>query len=37
VLEHQPFHGPIRLQVDAGERVIGHELGQILLCAREES
>ena len=37
VLEHQPFHGPIRLQVDAGERVIGHELAQVLLCAREES
>jgi len=37
VIEHQPFHGPIRLQVGAAERVIGHELAGVLLCAREES
>jgi DtxR family Mn-dependent transcriptional regulator len=32
VLEHQPFQGPITLRVGAEERVIGHELGQTLLC-----
>ncbi|MGH7562787.1 MAG: metal-dependent transcriptional regulator [Gemmatimonadales bacterium] len=36
VVEHQPFHGPLRLRADSGERVIGHELAGILLCAREE-
>ncbi len=34
VLEHQPFEGPITLRVGAEERVIGHELGQALLCTR---
>jgi DtxR family transcriptional regulator, Mn-dependent transcriptional regulator len=32
VLEHQPFQGPITLRVGAEERVIGHEMGQGLLC-----
>jgi DtxR family Mn-dependent transcriptional regulator len=36
VVEHQPFQGPITLRVGGEERVIGHELGQALLCARRE-
>ncbi len=37
VLEHQPFRGPLKLAVGAGERVIGHELAGILLCAPEDA
>lgn len=36
VVEHQPFQGPITLRVGAAERVIGHELGQALLCTPSE-
>ncbi len=37
VLDRQPFNGPIRLRVGEDERVIGHELAGILLCAQEDS
>ncbi|HEU4588444.1 MAG TPA: metal-dependent transcriptional regulator [Gemmatimonadales bacterium] len=37
VVEHQPFQGPTTLRIGAEERVIGHELGQALLCTPSES
>lgn len=37
VLDHQPFQGPITLHADGREHVIGHELGQVLLCSRPET
>jgi DtxR family Mn-dependent transcriptional regulator len=36
VTGRQPFHGPITLEVGGAERVIGHELAQLLHCAHEE-
>jgi DtxR family Mn-dependent transcriptional regulator len=35
VLDRQPFHGPIALEVGGIERMIGHEIAALLLCARE--
>jgi len=37
VLDRQPFHGPIALDVGGTERIIGHEIAALLLCAREVS
>ena len=36
VLDRQPFHGPIALDVGGTERIIGHEIAALLLCARED-
>lgn len=36
ILDRQPFHGPIALDVGGTERIIGHEIAGLLLCAREE-
>lgn len=37
VMDHQPFNGPIALKVGTGsERIVGHELASILMCAREK-
>ncbi len=33
LLERQPFQGPIRLEVEGSERVIGHEIAELVLCA----
>jgi DtxR family Mn-dependent transcriptional regulator len=35
VIERQPFHGPITIQVDGRSHVIGQELGQVLFCTME--
>jgi DtxR family Mn-dependent transcriptional regulator len=35
VLEHQPFLGPMTLQLGAERRVIGHDLAQQLHCVRK--
>lgn len=35
VLDREPFDGPITVLVAGAKRVVGHELGGILLCARE--
>jgi DtxR family Mn-dependent transcriptional regulator len=35
VIERQPFHGPITIQVDGRGHVIGQELGQVLFCTVE--
>jgi DtxR family Mn-dependent transcriptional regulator len=37
VVERQPFQGPITIQASGRTHVIGHELGQVLLCAPAES
>ena len=37
VMERQPFQGPITIQASGRTHVIGHELGQVLLCAQVES
>jgi len=38
VLGRQPFNGPVTLVLDpGGERVIGRELAQLLLCRRRDS
>jgi len=38
VLNRQPFNGPVTLILDpGGERVIGRELAQLLLCRRRDS
>lgn len=34
VLERQPFNGPITVAAQDARHVIGHELGQVLLCGR---
>ncbi|HEX5387407.1 MAG TPA: metal-dependent transcriptional regulator [Gemmatimonadales bacterium] len=36
VVDRQPFDGPITLNVDGIERVIGHELGRALYCSPVE-
>ena len=37
VIGHQPFQGPITLEMGGREHVIGHELATLLLCARPEA
>jgi DtxR family Mn-dependent transcriptional regulator len=32
VVDRQPFHGPITIEVDGQSHVIGHELGHVLRC-----
>ena len=32
VVDRQPFHGPIAIEVDGRAHVIGHELGHVLRC-----
>lgn len=36
VADRQPFNGPLTLKVRGRERIIGHELASILMCAREK-
>ncbi|HXE57907.1 MAG TPA: metal-dependent transcriptional regulator [Gemmatimonadales bacterium] len=36
ILDRQPFQGPITVRGGAGEQVIGHELGGMVLCAPAE-
>lgn len=36
LLDRQPFQGPIRLEVEGRERVIGHEIASLVLCAGPE-
>ncbi len=35
VLDRQPFHGPITIEVDGGTHVVGHELAQVVRCATD--
>ncbi len=37
VVDREPFQGPIRLLAGGQERVIGHEIGCLLLCSPQES
>jgi DtxR family Mn-dependent transcriptional regulator len=32
VVDRQPFHGPITIEVEGQSHVIGHELGHVLRC-----
>lgn len=34
MLAHQPFDGPVTIEVGGSEQVVGHELAQHLLCIR---
>ncbi len=34
VLDRQPFDGPVTIESPAGEQVVGHELGRLILCIR---
>lgn len=36
VIDRQPYNGPITLEVAGVERIIGHEIAALLLCARED-
>lgn len=36
VLDRQPFNGPLTIRVDDQERVLGPDMGAILLCSRQE-
>ena len=36
VLDRQPFQGPITIRAAGDVHVLGHELGQVLLCTPEE-
>ena len=36
VVDRQPFQGPMTVRVDGQTHVIGHDLGQVLLCVTEE-
>ncbi len=35
VTDRQPFNGPLSLDVRGRDRIVGHELAAILMCARE--
>lgn len=35
VLDRQPFQGPIRLEIDGTERIIGHEIASLVLCVEK--
>jgi DtxR family Mn-dependent transcriptional regulator len=35
VSDRQPFNGPLTLKAGGRERILGHELASILMCARE--
>jgi DtxR family Mn-dependent transcriptional regulator len=37
VVDRQPFSGPLTVRVGDDERVVAHEMGTILLCARDRS
>jgi Fe2+ transport system protein FeoA len=36
VVDRQPFHGPITIEVAGQTHVIGNELGQVVRCASDE-
>jgi DtxR family Mn-dependent transcriptional regulator len=36
VVDRQPFSGPLTVRVGDAERVVAHEMGTILLCARDQ-
>jgi DtxR family Mn-dependent transcriptional regulator len=36
VVDRQPFSGPLTVRVGDDERVVAHEMGTILLCARDQ-
>lgn len=35
VVDSQPFQGPMTLDLDGAERIVGHELASLILCSRE--
>jgi DtxR family Mn-dependent transcriptional regulator len=35
VVDRQPFSGPLTVRLGDDERVVAHEMGMILLCARD--
>lgn len=35
IVEHQPFRGPVTVRVDGTDRIVGHELAGLVLCARD--
>jgi hypothetical protein len=34
VIDQQPFSGPVTLDIDGEQRIVGHDLAQQLLCVR---
>jgi DtxR family transcriptional regulator, Mn-dependent transcriptional regulator len=36
VLDHQPFQGPITVRTSGQQHVIGHDLGEVLFCERDD-
>jgi DtxR family Mn-dependent transcriptional regulator len=36
VVERQPYHGPLTLEINGRQRIVGHELASIVMCGREQ-